>query len=291
MPSDWRPLYARDSESPTLFDGPYEGAPEWLFPRLWEWCENLMPSMYFGPTAIRAWREMGLALHIAVPDPRAQEGSGLVDAWYKYLLDHPDHLLSLADYVLSHVLRSSRAEDQQSTAELRDILSMGGSVWEVGRDGTHYFLSRRVGNEARAAAESIMASRDRAAEHLRLAWRSIYGRAPSPGDGYREAVKALEAAAIPVVSPLNTKATLGTIIADLRAAPHKWTVRLNHPDRQAQVRALADALDLIWKGDLRHGDPNETSPAQVVLHEAEAALQLSLAMVKWFRDGTVVRLG
>jgi len=294
--SDWRPLHARDSVSPAEFDGPYDGVPEWLLPRLWEWCENLMPSIWrgrtysFDPMAIRAWRDMGLALHIAVPDAYVEEGHKLQGAWYEHIRGRPDHLLSVADYVLSHVLQRSNTGDQKSVAELGGMLSDAGSVWEVSSDGALWYLSRRVGDEARAAADSIMAGSDRAAEYMRRAWRSVYGREPHPADGYRDAIRAVEAAAIPVVSPLNTKATLGTIIADLRAAPHKWTVQLNHPSHEAQVRAVADCLDLVWKGDLRHGTPDEATPVALTLQEAEAALHLSLTMVKWFRDGIVVRL-
>jgi hypothetical protein len=54
-----------------------------------------------------------------------------------------------------------------------------------------------------------MAESGRAGDLLSNAWRSVYGRHPDASSGYRYAVRAVEAAADPVVSPNNASATLG----------------------------------------------------------------------------------
>jgi hypothetical protein len=50
---------------------------------------------------------------------------------------------------------------------------------------------------------------DKAAQHLTLAWKAVYGRQPDPGKGYGDAIKAMEVATIPVVCPGNPQANSG----------------------------------------------------------------------------------
>jgi hypothetical protein len=128
----------------------------------------------------------------------------------------------------------------------------------------------------------------RAAQHLRLAWRAVYGRQPDPGKGYGEAIKGVEAAAIPVVLPTTTTGTLGKVIAALRDKPAKWAVILKHPEPERQVLILADMMDLIWKGQTgRHGDPDPNAPISVSLEQAQAAVHLAVTVVQWFTTGVV----
>jgi hypothetical protein len=54
---------------------------------------------------------------------------------------------------------------------------------------------------------------DRISEHLRAAWAGVYNLNPNPTAGYDHAVNAVEAAAWPVVTPDDEKATLGKIIS------------------------------------------------------------------------------
>src|SRR5207248_1978772 len=104
----------------------------------------------------------------------------------------------------------------------------------------------------------------RAAEHLRSAWANTYGRDPSPSKAYGDAVRAVEAAAKPVISPKNSRTTLGTLIRDIRAKPGKWTVTLVKGAGSAAVGVLVEMMDLLWQGQHdRHGTSDETVRANV----------------------------
>jgi len=89
---------------------------------------------------------------------------------------------------------------------------------------------------------------DKAAQHLTLAWKAVYGRQPVQARGYGDAIKAMEVATIPVVCPGNLRAKLVRVITDLWAKPSKWAVNLKNPIPDRQVEIVVDMLDLIWKG-------------------------------------------
>lgn len=80
-------------------------------------------------------------------------------------------------------------------------------------------LQRRTSEETAAAVHAVSEQASEPGKHLSAAWNHAYGRNPDPRSAYREAVMAVEAASIPIVSPNNAKATLGTVIGDLRSAP------------------------------------------------------------------------
>ena len=103
-------------------------------------------------------------------------------------------------------------------------------MWAVGVNAEgRCELQRRVG----PAVGQLACQDGRAAplKHLAPAWREVHGRNPSPSEAYREAVRAVESVAIPVVSPNNQRATLGTVIADVKQKPSNGppASALRHP--------------------------------------------------------------
>jgi hypothetical protein len=261
----WRPLDVRESGSATSYDGPFEGVPDWLFVPLWDWVDNQMPALWTGrqysKSAVSFYREMAVSLRTRF-DGGDVSGRELHAGLYTYVCSDPIRVLAVADYLLFRLDRHDAGAAAQAR-RLHDLLRAGGSAYEVQSDDqAKYYLSRRVSQEARAAADEVLAAADKAAQHLSRAWRAVYGQSPSPGVGYGETIKAIEAAAIPVVSPENGRATLGTVIRDLRAAPEKWTIGLHNPDRTAQVTALADTLDLLWEGPVPPRRPKSGRPAR-----------------------------
>jgi hypothetical protein len=197
-------------------------------------------------------------------------------------------LLDVADYWLHTVdFKEPLRGHDDVRRDLEGILTTAGSAYH-GQDGSPPYLARVVGAETQAAADALMTARGRPGQHLALAWRAIYGRPARAGEGYRECIRAVEAAAIPVVSPNNAKATLGSIIADLRNAPDKWKVALHGPIPDEQVLAVTAMLELLWKGQSdRHGSPDPAAPLSVSLEQAEAAVHLALPVVQFSTAGVV----
>ena len=130
---------------------------------------------------------------------------------------------------------------------------------EGGRDtGDLWHLEKRVGPTVEEAARREMAGQSNAATHLRSAWHHAYKRNPDPSKAYSDAIKAVEAAARPVVSPKDRLATLGKMIGVMKATPQKWGTVIGAPDDADTVRMM---MNTIWKGQTdRHGTPDPNKP-------------------------------
>jgi hypothetical protein len=137
----------------------------------------------------------------------------------------------------------------------------------VGTTGGTQALTRRALGPAVVAIERVASDAERSGAHLTDAWIRVAGRSPDPTDAYREAVRAVEAAAKPVPGPKNSLFTLGKGIAPVRAKPEKWTFDLGTPER------VADMCAVLWNSQFdRHGTSDESVPLNVSQHEADAAV-------------------
>ena len=145
-------------------------------------------------------------------------------------------------------------------------------------------LKRRVDETVLAAANEEMNQRSNAAEYLRRAWHHVYGRNPNPSTAYHDAVRAVKAAARPVVTPKDDEATLGKMIPALLDKPEKWETVIGNVDTVRKMMAT------IWKSQFdRHGTDDTTKPLNVSQPEAEAAVQMGVTLVHLFRTGAIRR--
>ena len=129
--------------------------------------------------------------------------------------------------------------------------------------------------------------------YLRKARGAAYGRNPQPGTAYRDAVRAVEAAGIPVICP-SQSLTLGQMIARLKDQSEHFATRLSpEPPPPAKpldsVAVVRQMMELLWKSQWdRHGVDDDV-PLTVSQAEAEDALALAVALVRWFDTGAVYR--
>lgn len=187
-----------------------------------------------------------------------------------------EELLDVADWV---VHQNNRAVAQS----LDRILEAAGSAWTIGKRNRNDGLLRRMPESVQVAVDAAI-SRSSSGRLLGEAWAAAYGRVPDPEEAYEKAVKAVEEAAAPVVSPKNSLTTLGTIIRDMKAQ-QDWAIDL--PGRATDVAIpLAEAL---WSGqESRHGGNGYRRPSQ---GEAETAVILSVTLVQLFSSGSLHRRG
>ncbi|MFJ3630380.1 hypothetical protein ACIPQ3_30250 [Streptomyces albidoflavus] len=195
-------------------------------------------------------------------------------------------LLDVVDEILH-----SRAADDWEIRALGEMLDDAGSAYRVSeaRDG----LEERVAPAVREAVRQTMAdaaagpAAGSAADHLAAAWQAAYGRSPDPVRAYSEAIKAVEGAAHAVIQPNNAKATLGTMLGELKNARHKFTVTIDSPDDDAVLLAEA-MMRTLWTGQTsRHGSQTGTVPE--TLEAARAGVHLAATLVQWFISGAVNR--
>lgn len=189
--------------------------------------------------------------------------------------------------VLDWMLHNSRYfklgyHAQVWAGELGDLLHQGGSAWEVSTSEDAYQLTRRAVGPVVEVLEQTATEAARAHEHLASAWSRLMGRDPDPSGAYREAVRAVEAIAKPVVLPNNNLATLGQMISAMKEKPEKWAVTIG---TVGDVRAQMEA---VWKGQLdRHGTDDESVPLNVSTEEADAAFSTCLNLVRQFSGGHI----
>jgi hypothetical protein len=195
----------------------------------------------------------------------------------------PNQFMVVVDYLLS------RQYAGQAVKDLEGMLLSGGSTYRVISTNRPFRLERRVDASLQAVADAALTRGDRPGELLRSAWVHAFGVRPVPGHAFREAIRAVEAAAKPVVTPSDQKTTLGRIIGQLRATPADFDVVLR-PTEGSPVEHLIEMLLLLWRSEFdRHGSDDETVPIEVSQSQAEAAVQLAAVVVQWFTDGAVFK--
>lgn len=289
-----RPLSAR--ESGALADTAlYEGVPEHLRHPLQQWLYDYLSGRD------RLARRVAVSVRLAIASSADQplldelvvlEGQQLLDT-IDLALQYDDAL----DFQLTEVGPDPSPYapdwDPGSAADyldqLQEMLTAAGSVYTVHCCPRAQLVRRLDPTVARAVA---VASTEPSAGHLlNSAWRNIYGLHPNATTAYREAVRAVEQVACPLVlatAAANNSATLGTVRNHLRDAPHKWQFVLTDKDGDGSVEPLVMMLDRLWTGQVsRHGG-GQRSRDQTT-EEAQAAVHLAALLVQLLGAGALTR--
>ena len=278
MTERFRPLSQRNNPTET-YEGPHEGVPDWLWDSVLGWLTPLFTWNYQGT---RYGRDVLLAIERTF---RIQlSGSDGSSKWaslqYQMSISR-ELMLDVLDYALK------QGDSDLPPDELDSLLTDGGSVWTVaGSDGA-FGLERRVDPTAAEAASAAIQEGGRPSEHLAAAWSSAFGRNPVPSHAYSEAVKAVEAAAKPIVTPNDDLATLGKMIVVLRDAGDRFGTAIDH-DGFSGLASMRALFEMVWKGQVgRHGTDDVEVPSSVTQESAEAAVYAAVAAVQLVRSGAV----
>ncbi|MCA5893411.1 hypothetical protein LEP48_08610 [Isoptericola sp. NEAU-Y5] len=193
-----------------------------------------------------------------------------------------DQVIVLLDYLVK------RCDDDNFSRKfipvLDDYMRDCGMAWKVGTRRGFAGLERRVPEGVQIAAEAVMNDSDHAGEVLTGAWRAAFGVSPDPSKAYGLAIKAVETAAKPQVSPKDDVATLGKMRGVLR--DQKWGLPLAQQDDEGLI--LREMVSALWTGQTdRHGsDGPLVTPTQ---EQAETAIMLAVPLVHWFSSGAASR--
>lgn len=279
--SSWYPLGIRESGEQENYDALSEGVPEWIRAQAADLItEGLASGAEFRVDIARV-RDCGAALRRTLPIDDSKQKF----RQYMQLRAEDDPLLVLS--VLDWILKVE--DDPWYPERAEDVLSSGNSAWTVGEWGDgHIGLVRRVDATATTAAAQAISAKTTASYHLAEAWQAGYGLNGKPSSAYSHAIKAVEAAAIPVVSPKNGSATLGTVIGQVRA-DGDWIIPLTREKDPGHVAGmLLSMLEALWVGQSdRHGSP--LPPISITSEAAQAAVLMATTLVQWFQSGTVRR--
>lgn len=197
---------------------------------------------------------------------------------------YPDSLisgLSNDDDLYLDVLDLITTALPQHRESLDQELRTAGSVWRVDlNDGG---LRSVVPDEALKAYARALETAPDAAQHLTDAWKHAFGRHPDAGDAWGDAIRAVEAALHQIVSPANRKATLGSMMSELRQAPAgKFIIRAAGADPK---ETLLGMLDAVPYEDGRHG----TDRSRASLDTARIVVFQATAIVAGVGEGLIER--
>ncbi|WP_320671053.1 hypothetical protein [Patulibacter defluvii] len=278
--SSYRPLSSRGKAN-TKFDSLHEGIPPWMKTAAQRWIGPYLRDDGFIDSFEAAARL----------DFGRERSAGHLHQWFE---TDESLALDLLDYAL-HARREPRyARIHHPTPEqLAWMLEHAGSVWQVAerRDDSGervgFWLVRRDLEEAQRAVERLTEEPSKPGAFLTASWNALVRRDPDPSGSYDKAVKAVEAAMHPIISPKNGVATLGTMRVDIRNKPSKWT--FTSPVSADLVLAMTEAL---WTGHMRHGTDQRFGTAEDArtdhtVQEADAALHLAITLVDFFVSGHV----
>jgi hypothetical protein len=272
----WHPRHVRgDAEAEAEYDALHEGVPPWLRDPLFTWLSTVINSTE------AAWT-VGMRLKL---DPGSKSAFTYIRERVK---NDAEFTLSVVDAALSTL--DNEYKDSVALLSLNQMLDAANSVWETGTaSGGRLGLVRRIDQAVAATAREAM-THGRAGIHLRAAWTAAYSRESNPSHAYTKSVRAVEAAARPIVTPKDKLATLGKMIPALRNGGKKWEVVLTAPELDS-VAAVASMCELIHKAQLdRHGTDDEDVPLDVSLQEAQAAVHVAATLVQWFSTGAIRRM-
>ncbi|MGN6201767.1 MAG: hypothetical protein ACTHNY_05125 [Solirubrobacterales bacterium] len=237
-------------------------------------------SMRREPNA-EALSALQVTLRLETPLDWSQGAESALESVFQRIQRDSEFALDVIDYLIQ------RAE-WPAIQEIEKVLVVGGSEWEVARPSRgRPHLAKRVVGPVGEMIKQIQSDAERAHHHLSTAWEKLVGRNPDPSTAYKEAIRAVEAVAKPVVTPDDSDATLGKIIQALRDKPEKWNVILD----QGTVEQVANMASLVWKGQLdRHGTDDPAAPLNVSQEEADAAVHIAISLTRLFSSGGITRV-
>lgn len=276
---------------------PEEELPDWVMSSVLEFLAPFFGGhgplatgdVYGGPTR-NFVREVETRFHIALPPPDP------TDALWRKVQEDRALLAKVLDFALSDLMLGYEGMEINSAVRvLTRALTQGGANYEVVRtdpDSVNCQLHRRTTATATTALRAQTAVAGNASTHLDSAWTAAFGPHPDPSKAYREAVKAVEAAAIPLVMPNNKNATLGTIIGELRANPQKFSVafaRGASPTKGGtpldSIEVVVTMCDWLWKNQTdRHGVGEAEPLVPITSPQAELAVNMAVTLVHTFRS-------
>jgi hypothetical protein len=271
--------FGLDDDEARQYEVLVEGVPSWLREHVLDWL--LQHLTYAGTTVTEGVLSMQTTLRIPLG---ARAGSSEYASRFTERLRalNEADLLKVIDYTLAH------RSDPRSAQGLQDVLLNGRSKYEVYQPQQYQFrLRNRVAAGVQDIVEGVMSREGEPGQVLARAWMELLGLEPNPSEAYRQAVKAVEIAAIAVVQPNKQDATLGTVIGQM-AADANWGVGLREDSRSPIGVTLVGMMRLLWHGqEDRHGRAADN--VEVSQEQARTAVVLAATLLDWFASGAIKR--
>lgn len=175
--------------------------------------------------------------------------------------------------------------------QINTILTSSGSKWIAvkGGSGVRATLEERVSESAQNALAMALRESDATTQQfLKQAWSNAFGRNPNASGAYSNAIKAIEAAAWPTITPKHKKATLGTMLGEVKSNISKWKTATVDKKENQGATTIKDIMQLIWDGQTdRHGTAQPVAPSQ---EAAEEAVLYAVVVCNFFNRNLVTKV-
>ena len=269
VPGKWRDALA--------LEGPFPDVPQHIEEMLYRWVEAALRD------GTETTRTVALTHRIPIPEPTLALAPAVARIMQTVTSD-VTLLLTYAETILDLAVQ----QDTLRILQLKIILDGGNSAYTLRSDW--HGLELRVLPEARDAVESVIASaRDTSVgAHLANAWNEAFGLSPDPVKSYAESIRAVEAAAAPVLTPKDKNATLGTLIGHLDTNLGAWRMAVPDGTATSSISTVLAMMRTLWQGQRgRHAGvlPTQSETAE----SAQAAVFVASALAQWFVGGYISR--
>lgn len=260
----------------------HEGVPPWMATRFWMWVDAVV-KLFARDSVHRVHFIAEYDELRRLMKPLAPDMHGALLSTALRMRKDDDLTLSVADFLVAQLSFTSH---ESWNADLDELLSNAGSVWRVGRRLGAAGLERRVPTAVQVASDAVIASTSTAGELLSEAWHAAFGMNPDPEKAYSKAIKAVEEAAKPRVSPKDSVATLGKMVSAMRDQKD-WALPLQDDEKNPSSDSVVKMMRSLHSGQQqRHGGNGDRAATQ---EEAEAALFLAVPLVQFFHSGLAAR--
>lgn len=271
----------------------YDGIKPWMRNSVREWFKRCIITTRSSITHYDEKAMESIELSGRISLGALQHASWRYDALVKLLESDENHGLDIIQvYIETATITdaydyTSHRISPDSIDTLNNIFTQAGSKWHVVVNRKKAFIEARVDETTQSSYEELTMSTDDYADLLKRAWHDCYGRNPRPSEAYTYAVKAVEAVSWQTVTPKNSSATLGTIIADLERKEGAGKVSTLFKDKHAgtSVGMVVSNMRRLWQGHSdRHATGAYVEPTQL---ESEVALHLAILLCYLFINKTV----
>lgn len=275
----------------------YDGVPKWMESSIWNWLSSKFKySDHNGRTKYHNNYLHEVELHCRLTFGSNSEDYPLYGGLYKVFAANTEHALD----ILQATVEIAEIKDRKNAWEsktithsdidrLNDILIKGGSKWHVVIEGSSARMESRVNTTTINAYKHLITDAADFSKHLKAAWEDCFGRKPDLSGAYTNAIKAVEAATWRVITPNNTKATLGTMLNDFEAQAKagKFNVGFKDKDAITTLDTAHSLMQRLWKSQTdRHATGGYANPSQL---EAESAVYLAITICQMFSSGLITR--
>lgn len=196
--------------------------------------------------------------------------------FFWYLNESQENFIDCIDFIVFNA-NTYYEECRVLIVELSDILRYSNTNWMIAFDKNtnKLMMQRRVLPETQEHYSSLANSvDDLAGRHLKDAWRNAYMHNGSHKQAWESARKAVECLLHPIVSPDNNRATITSMIRDIKAKPDKWICDIPAHEANGSNGSVMKFLEFL---KMMPYEPGHHGQSDGSITEREAQAQVAIA--------------